>query len=139
MRTIKLIFGTLEVEAELSDTATADAVWNAPPIDSTVRTWGEEVYFEVPVSAEPEPDARDVVEAGEVGYWLAGSCIAICFGPTPVSTGDEIRLASEANIFGRLAGDPGVLRAVAAGSPVRVERVGGLPNEGPPSMPLRGV
>ena len=139
MRRIRLNFDGLAITATLRETPTADAVWDALPLDSRVNTWGDEVYFAVPVSASPEADARSVVEVGEVAYWLAGSCIAICFGPTPVSTGDEIRLASDANIFGQVIGDAGVLRAVASGARVRVSRadVPGMPE--PPPITLRGV
>ena len=118
---IKMTFGDVQVTAELYDTPTAAAIIRALPIRSTARTWGEEVYFATPARVEAEADARAVVEAGELAFWLAGDSIAICFGPTPVSTGNELRLVSEANIWGRLRGDPRALARVRAGDPVVVE------------------
>lgn len=120
MRQISLRFDSVTVTAELFDTPTAAAVWQALPITSQVQTWGEEVYFTAGVGAAAEADARAEVEAGELAYWLAGDAIAICFGPTPVSTADQILLISEANIWGRLTDDPRALAAVAAGETVEI-------------------
>lgn len=86
------------------------------------NTWGDEVYFSVPFSAQAEPDAAVVVDRGSVCFWLEGDALALLFGPTPVSTGDECRLISAANIVGRIDGDPEVLRTVVAGDPIIVER-----------------
>ncbi len=123
MKQLKMTIGGVEITAELFDTPTAAAIWEALPFSSTARTWGEEVYFDTPVSAEPEDDARDVVEAGELAFWLAGSAIAIGFGPTPVSKGDEIRLASPCNIWGRAVDDVRGLVDVRDGAPITVEAV----------------
>ena len=111
------------VEAVLDATPTAQKVWVALPCTSTANTWGEEVYFEVPVQAELEPDARQVVEKGAVCFWVEGQSLALPYGPTPISAGDECRLVSEVNVLGQIEGEPRVLAAVRAGAPVRVERV----------------
>ncbi len=121
MKKLKMTIGGVEITAELFDTPTADAIWGALPFSSTARTWGEEVYFDTPVLAENEADARDVVEAGELAFWLTGSAIAIGFGPTPVSHGDEIRLASPCNIWGRAVDDVRGLLDVRDGAPITVE------------------
>ena len=121
MRKLKMTIGGVEITAELFETATADAIFASLPFSSTARTWGEEVYFDTPVSAEHEADARDVVEAGELAFWLAGSAIAIGFGPTPVSQGDEIRLASPCNIWGRAIEDVRTLSPVNDGDAITVE------------------
>ena len=121
MKKLKMTIGGVEITAELFDTPTADAIWEALPFSSAARTWGEEVYFDTPVLAENEADARDVVEAGELAFWLAGSAIAIGFGPTPVSHGDEIRLASPCNIWGRAVEDVRGLVDVRDGAPITVE------------------
>jgi hypothetical protein len=121
MTKIKLTLGPLVLSAELFDTATANAIYRQLPIRSSAQTWGEEVYFSVPVEAELESNARDVVEAGELAFWVEGNCIAIGFGPTPISKGDEIRLAARTNIWGRVLGDVKQLTVVSAGDSITVE------------------
>jgi hypothetical protein len=120
MPRIRFDFGPLTLEAELLDTPTARAIAAALPIAARVMTWGEEVYFETPVKIAREPGARAVVTAGEIAYWPDGGCIAIGFGRTPVSQGDEIRLASPCNVFARALGDVKTLKAVKAGAQVTV-------------------
>ena len=123
MRKLKMTIGGIEITAELFDTPTADAIYQKLPFSSTARTWGEEVYFDTPVTSENEADARDVVEAGELAFWLAGNAIAIGFGPTPVSQGEEIRLASPCNVWGRAVEDVRGLMVVKDGDPITVERL----------------
>jgi len=123
MKTIVMTIGGVDITAELFDTPTADAIYQALPFSSAARTWGEEVYFEAPVTSAPEPDARDVVEAGELAFWLTGSAIAIGFGPTPVSQGDEIRLASPCNIWDRALDDVRGLSEVRDDDPITIKGV----------------
>ncbi len=123
MRKLKMTIGGIVITAELKDTATADALYDAAPFESTARTWGEEVYFDTPVGHPPEADARAVVEAGELAFWPDGDAIAIGFGPTPISRGDEIRLASPCNIWGQAVEDVRGLKPVRSGAPIRVERL----------------
>ena len=121
-RAIRMTFGPVMIEAELFDTPTADAIWKALPFESRANTWGEEMYFSTPVQVRRESDARDVVQPGELAFWIEGDSIAIGYGRTPVSKGDEIRLAARTNIWGRALGDVKRLRSVAPGAPIRVER-----------------
>jgi hypothetical protein len=120
MRRIRFDFGTLTLDAELLDTPTARAVAAALPISSSALTWGEEVYFEIPVKATVEKDARAVVTPGEVAYWPSGHAIALGFGRTPISRGEETRLASPCNIFAKAIGDVKALAKVKAGAKVNV-------------------
>jgi hypothetical protein len=125
MRKIKITAGGVSLETELLDTATADAIYDRAPFESRAMIWGEEVYFSTPVNVEREPDARDVIEAGELAYWVEGAAIAIGFGKTPVSTGDEIRLAAPTNIWARTRDDVRSFSVVESGDVVRVERISG--------------
>ena len=124
MTRIRFGFGALTLDAELLDTPTAQAIVAALPISSSALTWGEEVYFEIPVKAAREKDARAIVTPGEIAYWPEGHCIALGFGRTPISRGDETRLASPCNIFAKALGDVKVLAAVRAGATVKVTRIG---------------
>ena len=120
---IRLKIGSVELLAKPLDTPTAEAILKALPIRSAAQTWGEEVYFQVPVEAGLEADSRDVVTAGELAFWVEGNCIAIGFGRTPVSLADEIRLAAPTNIWARSLDDVRALNAVSAGDEVLIEAV----------------
>lgn len=123
VRKIKMTIGGIELRAELLDTPTADAIYNNLPIESEARTWGEEVYFATPVQVLKEPDAKDVVEAGELAFWVEGNSIAIGFGRTPVSRGNEIRLAAKTNIWGKALDPVTNLKNVDDGDPISVEKL----------------
>jgi hypothetical protein len=123
MATIRITAGDVSLTAETRNTPTAHAILAQLPLESKARTWGDEVYFEVPVEAALESDARDVVQAGELAFWVEGNCIAIGFGPTPISHANEIRLAARTNIWAHTADDVRRLAAVQVGDPVRVEQV----------------
>ena len=124
IRKLKMTFGEVELEAELFGTPTADAIYAKLPFTSTASTWGDEVYFPTPVHVRKEAHAKDVVEAGELAFWVEGDSIAIGFGPTPISRGNEIRLAARTNIWGRALGPVTQLRQVKDGDPISVETVG---------------
>ena len=124
MATIRISAGPVVALAVLGDTPTARAIAAALPISGTANTWGEEIYFGIPVDAD-EDDAKAVVELGDIAYWPPGSAFCIFFGPTLASQGHEIRPASPVNVVGRIDGDPTVFRQVRDGTAVSIELVDG--------------
>lgn len=123
-RRIKLTVGVVEVYGELHETETADLIWNALPIESHISTWGDEIYFPIPLQVELEDSAQEVVELGDMGYWPPGNAFCIFFGKTPNSRGDEIRPASPVNVFGKVIGDTKMLKTLKQGVSVRVDEEG---------------
>lgn len=121
MAKIRIAWQSGEVTADLRDTPTVKKLLAALPSESRANTWGEEVYFSVPVNAALEADGRQIVDAGTVCFWVEGSSLALPFGPTPISKGDECRLASKCNVLGQIEGDPRKLKAVRDGEAIRVE------------------
>ena len=111
------------VEASLTDEnpETAEAVWEVLPIEARANTWGDEIYFGIPVKVDPE-NPREVVGLGDLAYWPPGNAFCVFFGKTPASRGDEIRPASAVNVFGKVEGDPKVFKKVRSGDTVRIER-----------------
>lgn len=115
---------TGKIKAELREDGnpiTAQAIWDALPIEAEVATWGDEIYFSIPVVLKEE-NAVSIVEEGELGYWPEGKCFCIFFGPTPLSKGEEIVPASPVNIFGKVMGDAGVFKKVSSGAKIKVTR-----------------
>jgi hypothetical protein len=120
---IRIAWKTGEVTAHLRETPTSKQLLAALPCEASANTWGDEVYFAIPVKAALEADARQVVEPGTVCYWVQGHSLALPFGPTPISKGDECRLANPCNVLGRIEGDPRELRKVEQGAAIRVELI----------------
>lgn len=118
---IRISWDNSETFGVLNDTLTAKKLFSALPCSSRANTWGDEVYFEVPVSAGLEPDAQQVVPPGTICFWVEGRSLAIPFGPTPVSRGDECRLVTKVNLVGKLEGDPRRLKSIRDGAEIRVE------------------
>jgi hypothetical protein len=121
-KVVKITSGKVSAEAELNDTKTADAIYKALPIKGRANTWGDEIYFSIPVRLTSE-NPNEVVEMGDLGYWPPGTAFCIFFGKTPVSSGEEIRPASAVNVFGKVRGDAKVFKAVKDGDPITIEAV----------------
>jgi hypothetical protein len=122
-RRIVIQAADVSLEAELDDSATADAVWQALPFEGSASRWGEEIYFTIPVKLDESKDARQEMALGELGYWPQGSAFCIFFGPTPASKGEEPRAYSNVNPFGHVGGEAIALSAVPSGSTVQVRRL----------------
>ena len=121
VRSIRITAGQVVATAELNDSKTAVAIWETLPIEAKADTWGDEIYFGIPVRAEADA-AKEVVALGDLAFWPPGHAFCIFFGPTPASRGDEIRPASPVNVVGRVNGDATVFKKVRAGTRVTLER-----------------
>ncbi len=106
----------------MRNTKTAEIIWDSLPIKSKTQTWGEEVYFFVPLSSDLDEDAKDVLNFGEIAYWSSGKAIVIGFGKTPLSYKDEIRLADKCNIWGDTEFNLKKLKIIKSGELIEVKR-----------------
>lgn len=122
MPELKISIRDQEYRAKLTDTPTAQKLWDALPIEGKANLWGEEIYFEIPISAPQEPDAREEVSVGTIAYWPAGEAFCIFFGPTPASTGEKPRAYSPVNILGKIEGDLSGLSNVQTGARVYLSK-----------------
>lgn len=120
-RAIRITAGSVSAEARLNDSKTAGAIWDALPIEAKGQTWGDEIYFDIGLTAPPE-QARDVVDVGDLAYWPPGQAFCIFFGRTPASRDDECRAASPVNVVGKIVGDARMFTKVRSGSRVTIER-----------------
>jgi hypothetical protein len=112
------------VEAVMTDEnpETAKAIIEAFPIEARANTWGDEIYFSIPVDIKSE-NSKEIVDLGDLAYWPPGNAFCIFFGKTPASRGNEIRPASAVNVFGKIEGDPKVFKKVRSGDKIRIERI----------------
>ena len=118
---IRIHAGNLSLAAELNDSPTAAAIHAALPLAAAAQTWGDEIYFRIPVAQQLEETAVEVVTVGDLAYWPTGRAFCIFFGPTPASRGEEIRPASAVNLVGKVVGDARAFRAIDDGELVRLE------------------
>jgi len=116
---IRIRVGEIEAEAELNDTRTAQAIWEALPVKGRVNLWGDEIYFSIPFSLGLEA-GQELVSTGDLGYWPEGNAFCIFFGPTPISQGDEIRPASAVTVFGKVIGDTTTFKKIAGGTEITI-------------------
>ena len=121
LKMISIITEGISVQVALDDSSTAQAIGRALPLEGIVNRWGAEIYFEIPVRIAKAEEAREQVEVGEVGYWPPGHAFCIFFGKTPASLDERPRAASPVNIFGKVVGDPTVLRRVKDGSKITIQ------------------
>jgi hypothetical protein len=121
-RRIQITVGKITQTALLNDSYTADAIWNALPLEGHANLWGDEIYFDIHVDLEEGEDAKQEMDVGELGYWPVGKAFCIFFGPTPVSSGEKPRAYSNVNPFGKIEGDASVFRTVTDGEKVTVSR-----------------
>ena len=106
--------------ATLNDTPTARALVAALPLKARAQTWGEEVYFEIPVKAALEKDAKQVVPPGTICFWVEGNSLALPWGATPISDGGEPKLVTRCNVLGRIDGEATQLASVRSGDAITI-------------------
>lgn len=123
MQTLLIIINEMKFEAGLIKSTTAEQIYNALPFEGRVNTWGDEIYFSIPVNAELETDAREEVEVGDLAFWPSGSAFCIFFGQTPASYGEKPVAASPVNVFGKIKGNLEGLKKVRSGSLVKVRKM----------------
>ena len=119
---IKIVSGNVSAVAELKNTQTAKEIYDAMPIEASANRWGDEIYFPIPINLDAEPDAKEVVNEGDVAYWPEGSCFCIFWGRTPASKGNEIRAASKVNVFGKVTGNAKIFSKVKNGDLIVLEK-----------------
>lgn len=124
-RIIRITAGEVSAIAEINETETANAIWEALPIEGRANIWGEEIYFAIPVILPEAEDARQDMDVGELGFWPTGNAFCIFYGPTPVSDGDKPRAYSNVNPFGRIRGDAKAFLSVMDGEQIKVEQESG--------------
>jgi hypothetical protein len=123
MKSIRISAASVALIAELNDSPTAQAIWEALPLESTAQRWGDEIYFGIPVESKQEPQARSDMAVGDIAYWPPGNAFCIFFGPTPASRGKQPRAASPVNPVGHIVGDATQFRAVRDDSKIRIENL----------------
>lgn len=123
MNKIQISCGELYLQAELNQSPTAAKIWESLPLEGRANRWGDEIYFRITVQMEIEPEAREIVEVGELGYWPNGPAFCIFFGSTPASTDERPRAYSPVNIFGKVTGDATCLQTIQSDTPIRVEKL----------------
>jgi hypothetical protein len=121
MEKILITVENMTVEAEIFKTPTARKILEALPLEGTSNVWGDEIYFSIPLNIKQEPEAREDVDVGDLGYWPAGPAFCIFFGPTPVSTGNQPRAYSPVNVFGKIMGDARQFKAVSDGAVIKIK------------------
>jgi len=121
-RCLHITIEELNLTAELTETPSAGALWDALPLQAQAHRWGDELYFTVPFQSPLENDACEIVQEGDVAYWPDGPALCFFFGPTPVSRPDEIRAASAVNICGRILGESSLLRQINDSTTVTLTR-----------------
>jgi hypothetical protein len=118
-RVIRIKSGSIDTTGILNESRTAQVIWNSLPVKAVAETWGDEIYFSIPVHTELE-NGKELVSAGDLGFWPAGDAFCIFFGPTPISGKNEIRPASAVNVFGKIIGDSGIFKKVRSGDSIDI-------------------
>ncbi len=123
MKNIIIESGKVRLHGILNNSPTAEMIYDSMPIEGKVNLWGDEIYFSIPIVTALEPDAREEMEVGELGYWPTGQAFCIFFGPTPASDGEKPVAASSVNVLGHLIGDIEDVRDIPYGARISITRV----------------
>jgi uncharacterized protein len=118
---IRINIGKMSMMADLNDSITARKIFEVLPFTASLNTWGDEIYFSIPVNSSLDETSKEVVDIGDLGYWPPGSAFCIFFGMTPMSNPGKIVPASAVNIIGKILGDPQDFKMVMGESKVTLE------------------
>ena len=114
-------FGEVEAEFAEINPKTREAIINALPFQGEANVWGDEIYFNIPVTADEEESQQDM-EVGDVAFWPMGNAMCIFFGKTPVSDSEKPKAYSPVNLFARILGDATIFKKVENGDVITVKR-----------------
>jgi uncharacterized protein len=118
---IVIKIGELSIEAILNDSYVAKKISEILPFSGNFSTWGDEIYFTIPVKADLDATAQDIVQKGDLGYWPTGKAFCLFYGPTPMSKGNDIVPASAVNIIGRVIGNVDAIKSGISGNQITVQ------------------
>jgi hypothetical protein len=118
---IKITIGGIQLLAELKPNRTAQAIVDALPISAPVNQWGEEFYCKVPGVKDHRETAKNQVKVGDVAFWGNGEMLAVFFGRTPMSLGEDPVPADRVNVIGKIEGDAKILQQAAGATTMQVE------------------
>ena len=136
---IVFVTGDIAVRAALEPGPTTQLLLDILPFQGTARFWGKLTRVDVPLEAYAEPGARITAEIGDLLWSPDFEDLMIPFGPTPISKGPEIRLASLSTRVGRMLDDPRAFAAMQDGAMMTILFAEPQADDGKPHRKRRGL
>jgi uncharacterized protein len=117
---ISIEIGGLTFTAQLYSGAADRKFADALPKEFSVSRWGDEYYGNCGITLHEDDTAREIMKVGEIAYWAPGSAFCIFFGPTPASTDNRPRAASEVIPLGLIDGDVSALKSLGSSLSIKI-------------------